>query len=60
MQNSSSNASWSPGPFLVSDQLLGPAIVKQLGTVEKQKVKILEILDLQQGLISQTHSHELF
>lgn len=57
MQNSSSNASWSPGPFLVSDQLLGPAIVKQLGTVEKQKVKIL---DLQQGLISQTHSHELF
>lgn len=57
MQNNSSNASWSPGPFLVSDQLLGPAIVKQLGTVEKQKVKIL---DLQQSLISQTHSHELF
>lgn len=57
MQNSRSNAAWSPDPFLVADPLLIPAVVKQLFTAEKQEVKVL---CLQQGLISQTLSHELF
>lgn len=57
MQNSRGNAAWSPDPFLVADPLLIPVIVKQLFTVEKQEVKVL---GLQQGLISQTLSHELF